>query len=260
MAEIDVKFDGWSLVTNANFTEARVDMGLPIRSTRSGSAQAFHGAAVQGKFEGRRITVVGTVVGSDASDANDKAQLILSQLGGVDRQRFGRLDLYGNGHYWCQLDQVPTLSPRDPSSLSMNLQFFAPDPFRRSAALVTKSATPASPDFEITVTHGSDFDGDVPRIPLSINLGSGWQKDELVRIENTTIGWFFEHVVTQNLTGVDLVIDGDNHEVLEGGVAVHEGTAATFPYLRGGTTNVLDFTDCDRFQSFTLEFYDRFWS
>jgi len=260
VADLDIKFDGWSLATNADLAEARVQMSKVLRSSSGGGVQAFAGAATQARLEGLRITVSGTLVGTSQSDLRDKWSLILEHLGGVDRDRFGRLDLYGDGHFWAQLEASPTFTPIGPEMASVLMQFFCPDPFRRSASLVTKSGTPTSPDFELSLTHGADFNGNVPRIPIRIDLGSGWQKDELVRIESTTVGWIFEHVVTQDLTGLGLYIDGDRHQVLEAGEPVHEAVSGAFPWIVGGAANTLDFTDCDRFQSFQIEFYDRFWS
>ena len=260
MSNLDIQFDGWSLATNADLAEARVQMSKVMRSTSGGAAQAFAGSATQARLEGLRITVSGTLAGTDQSDIRDKWSLIMEHLGGVDRNRFGRLDLYGDGHFWAQLEASPTFTPTGPQTASVLLQFFCADPYRRSASLVTKSSTPTSPNFEISLTHGSDFSGNVPRIPIRIDLGSGWQKDELVRVQNTTVGWIFEHVVTQDLTGLGLYIDGDRHQVLEAGEPVYEAVSGTSPWIVGGTANTLDFTDSDRIQSFQIEFYDRFWS
>lgn len=260
MADLNIQFDGWSLAANGDLQEARVNVGVPIRTTSGGSVHPFAGSATQGRYEGRRITVAGTIGGTSQSDLRDSFSLILEQLGGVDGNRFGRLDLYGDGYYWAQLEGSPTLTPTGPATASLLIQFFAADPWRRASSLVTKTATPTSPNFEISLTHGLDFSGNAPRIPLRINLGQGWQKDELVRIESTTVGWVFEHVVTQDLTGKTLFIDGDDHEVLEDGVAVYEAVSGAFPWIIGSTGNTLDFTGCDRKQSFTLEFWDRYFA
>lgn len=260
MAALDPKFNGWAM-SNAGLVVNRGSMQLSYPTREQKSVEADWGVTHEVTLAGRKIKLSGTIAAATNTLALTNWSTLLKRTRGAgDRVKKGQLDIYDNGHWYAQavgawgFDIIP-----GEGKARVTMDFFADDPFRRDGLkILTDTPTPTDPTFTVTLT--TDFSGDAPRIPMVWNLGVGWQKDELVRVLNTTTNEYFEHVVSRNLgVSESLVIDGEVYEVLEGDTVAMEGTSGAFPYLRGGITNQFDFTDTDRLSiQYATTFWDRF--
>ena len=257
---LNMKFNDWSLEDNTGLVETRVDWADSVPSNSSKSLRAFSGSSRESLYGARRFSVSGIIAKETLDECRADVELIKSKLRGTGQQMSGRLDLWGNGHWWAHLSSQVIASAINHNRMSIAFSMLAPDPFRRADVTTPYAFTPVTPDFEVDFNFGLQHRGTVPRIPLVCNLGANWQKGELAKIVSTE-GWHFEHIVTQDLDfSKDVVIDGERFQVLEGGEVVSEGTSATtFPYLAGSKTQTLDHTGSGRYPTHTYTWVDRFW-
>ena len=179
-----------------------------------------------------------------------------------DRAKKGQLQPFGGAYHWyCQLTDRSTFTPMQAEGRAqVSFTFVADDPFRRANSKIVKTATPAS---TVTIDHSSsgDFQGDAPRMPLTLNMGSGWASGNLIRLLNSTTGQRFECTVSAAITASEeIVINGDEHLIYEGTRIAMAKVAGGFLYVAGGMDNVIDFTGTTTLQSTTFEFWDRYWT
>lgn len=262
---IEPKFNDWAF-SNAGFVDTRASVQFRTEVKGEKALIADAGVVPEGTMGTLVIRLTGTISAATNAAARDDWSLLLKNLRGTDRVKKGRLDLHGDGyHYFCQLvDATPFEVIAGTGNLSATLVFECDEPYRRANTLVTYSEVVSVSDPVLVLNYGSAFSGDAWRIPIVIKptTGVAWAKNDMVRVYNSTIGWRFEHVLTQALSvGQPLVLDGEVGEVLENGAPVGEGNAGGGLYIRGGVTNTLTFsgTTLSRLTgSWTVELYDRF--
>ena len=265
MAQINPTFNGVALST-AGFISTRVSVQFRTEAKGEKALIADAGVVPEGTLGTFVIRLTGTMTAATNAAARDNWALLLKTLRGTDRVKKGRLDLHGDGyHYFCQLvDATPVDVIAGEGNTSTSLTFEADEPYRRANSLVTYSEVVSVSDPTLVLNFGSAFSGDAWRIPIVVKptTGVAWAKNDVVRVFNSTVGWRFEHVLTQALSaGQALVLDGEVGEVLENGSPVGEGNSGGGLYIRGGVTNTITFsgTTSSRLTgSWTVEFYDRF--
>lgn len=264
MASLRPAFNGYYF-DDYGFISSEVTISSQFDTDLQRSVAADRGTASESSMGPRLIQLDGTLHGSDNADMLTKWEQLLSKLRGQDRAKKGKLDLYGNGHYFAQLSgAVPVRGLPGAGASAWSLQFAADDPYRRKDTITSLSFALSSPgSLTATISIGVDFDSTAWRVPIVIRPASTitWQKNDVFRCYNQTTGARFEHIVTQNLaSGEALVVDGELAEVYEKGSLAQEGTIGQVLYLRGGVTNVLDFTGTTvaRLGTYVVEFWDRY--
>lgn len=263
MAVLAPKFNDW-LLSNAGFVAAQVEIDPNYSARGEKSVVQDMGIVSEGTLGTMQIKLSGTIAAATNAAARDAWSLLLANTRGTDRVKKGRLDIYGDSHYFCQLvGLTPLRHLTGEGNISVSLTFESDEPYRRLNAITTYSEIVSVSDPVMVVTFNTTLLGNAPRIPIVIKPATlAFQKNDVIRIFNSTLGWRFEHVVTQNLTTSDqIVIDGETGEVLEKGVVVGDGNAGTAPYLRGGVTNQLTFsgTTLARLSgAWSIEFWDRY--
>lgn len=245
MTALDPQFNGWAF-SGAGFTTTDVEFQLAYPERAQKAVQVDGGVAQEGALHGRIIRLSGKLVGTSTTDVRDKFGSLIKRLRGTDRQKKGRLDIHGDGHYYAQLvSSIPARLLPGQLAWQVQLEFFADDPFRRTNTVKAISETPTAGTPTVTISNGAglDFAGDAPRMPVVLDCNTGWQAGNVLRLVNQLTGARFEYVVKNNLTvSQSLVIDGETHEILEADTVTMEGVAGVFPYLRGGADNIWDFT------------------
>lgn len=265
MAGLDPKFNDWNFNANAGLviTNAELDWEHSTKSEKSLSQEG--GIAPEGTLGTLKIRLSGSMIGTSATDVRAKWGALLKNLRGVDRIKKGRLDLHGDGHYFCQLvGATPVPIIEGDGNAKVALEFEADEPFRRANTVTTYQEQLSISDPWIIVANPTTFTGDAFRIPIVLKPPTGltWTKGDLIRVQNLTVGWRFDHVLTQNLAaGKQIILDGEVGEVLEDGVSVGEGNSGQGLYLRGGVTNTIYFggTKLSNLSGmWAVEFFDRF--
>ena len=264
MAGIIPTFNGVALSTYGFVASGcTVNLGYPGRGEKSAIVDG--GASSETTLGTTRIVLQGTVQGTDDATLRTNLSSLLAALRGTDRVKYGQLDLYQTGyHYWCQMvGNLPLTVLRGTGVASVTLEFEAPDPYRRANTLVTVTEWLSYTDPVMSVDFATDFSGNAFRIPIVVKPGNsnGWAQNDRIRIYNSTVGWRFEHVLTQALSaGQNVIVDGETGEVFENGVLAQQGSSGGGLYLRGGVTNLLSFsgTTTTRLANYVIEFYDRF--
>lgn len=257
-----ISFNGWALDgTNGIIVDA-IDFGRNEDTTPQKSAVADHGTIAEPTQGGLTIAIGGSIIGTSESDLRSKIGALLKNTRGTDRIKQGQLALYTDRHWWAQRIGNVGITPRAGSAnASFSMTFFAADPYSRANSISTVVETPALSNPTVSFDFGSDFSGDAWRIPLVITTTYAWARGDLLRIYNSTVGWRFEKIIENAISsGQSLVVDGELFEVTESGSVSGPGISGTFPYLRGGTTNVLTFSGSTRFGSTSFSFYDRYLS
>lgn len=263
MSVTNPKFNDWALST-AGFVASQVELDPQYATRGEKSVIQDMGVVPEGTLGSMQIKLSGTIATSTNQAARDAWSLLLANLRGSDRIKKGRLDIYGDSHYFCQLIGVtPLRHLSGEGNVAVSLTFEADEPYRRLNAITTYSEIVSVSDPVLTLAYGSTITGNAPRIPCVIKPPTlAFAQGDLIRIFNSTVGWRFEHVVTQALTTSDqIIIDGETGEVTEKGVVVGDGNSGTAPYLKGGVSNLITFsgTKLSRLVgTWTVEFWDRF--
>jgi hypothetical protein len=263
MAGINPKFNDWAF-TNVGLviTSAELDLNYAARGDKTLVADG--GVVPEGTLSTMQIRLSGKIQASTSTQARDYWSTLLQNLRGTGIVKKGRLDLYGDSHYYCQLTGAVPMAPVPSDGVvSVSLTFEADEPYRRLNAITTYSELVSTSDPILILSYGTAITGNAPRIPCVIKPPTlAFAKGDLIRIVNNTIGWRFEHIVSQALTTSDaIIIDGETGEVYEKGVIVGEGNAGVAPYLRGGVTNQITFSGSTLSRlvgTWTVEFWDRF--
>lgn len=263
MSQLAPKFNDWAFST-AGFvvTSAEIDPQYATRGEKSVIADM--GIVPEGTLGSMQIKLSGTIATSTNQAARDAWSLLLANLRGSDRIKKGRLDLYGDSHYYCQLVSVtPLRHLSGEGNISVSLTFEADEPYRRLNTITTYSEIVSVSDPVMNLAFASTILGNAPRIPCIIKPPTlAFAKNDVIRVFNSTVGWRFEHVVTQALTTSDqIIIDGETGEVSEKGVVVGDGNAGTAPYLKGGVSNQITFsgTTLSRLVgTWSVQFWDRY--
>lgn len=262
MSALAPKWNDWAL-SNAGVTITSVEVDPQYGGKGERSVAADGGVVSEGLLGTMTIRLGGTIAAATNQVARDYYSTLLANLRGSDRVKKGRLDLYGDSHYFCQLTGVtPLRHLTGEGNVSISLTFESDEPYHRLNAVTTFSEVISATDPSITIAYGTTLLGNAPRVPLVLKAPTmTFAAGDVVRITNSTAGWTFAHVVTQALTSSDLlVIDGETCEVLEKGVPVGEGNAGVFPYLVGGATNAMTLagtTTARLTGTWSVEFWDR---
>ncbi len=255
-----VQFDGWDFETNG-FIVSTLEVELEESAEPAKSSAPDAAASPETSSAGLRITVGGTVAGELGSPASlqEAHSAFLVATRGIDRLKRGQLEVYDGRHYWAQrLGTVKFSFQQGAPASNWSASFYADDPHSRGNDVSSVMGTVSDSDPTLEVQYGVDFFGNASRIPLILTSGLTWLAGEVFRVRNLTAGWIFEKVLEDDIaTGEQLVIDGELHEVLERGESMPSGISGTMPYLRGGVTNVLDFTGSDRLGAIAVAFMDR---
>lgn len=265
MAVANVRFNGVALST---FGFVSTNVSLSYKNEARGEAAAISdgGVVPESMLGTLQVRVTGTLIQTTNEVARQQLGLLLKALRGTDRVKKGTIDLYGDGyHYWGQLvEPTPVSLIAGEGNASLSLVFECDEPFRRADAMVSYSEVISVSDSTMVIDYATDFDGDAWRIPIVIRptTGIAWAQNDVIRVYNVTVGWRFQHTLTQALSvGQALVLDGEVGEVLENGTPAGEGNAGTGLYIRGGVSNTLMFsgTTSSRLTgTWTVDFYDRF--
>lgn len=260
MADNDPTFNGWPF-SSVDLVVSSISSTLVYPARPAKAAMPDQGISSEATLAGRSFRMGGKITAASESDLSTKWGTLLKRTRGAgDRTKKGQLDVTGTGHFLAQaVGSWGFAKDKGQSNAVVSLEFYADDPWLRKT-LRTVSETLSGGDKIIALIFASSFTGDAPRMPAILNLGGGWQKDELLRVNNSVTGEWFEHVVSRNLTASeDLVVDGEAFEVLEGSQVAMSGTSGTFPYVRGGVTQNLDFEGSSRLQGYDVIFWDRFY-
>lgn len=256
-----VAFDGWDFKSHDVIVDT-LDLELEESAEPAKSAMPDRAASPEASSSGLRITLGGTISAASGSpaDLHAKYRELLAHTRGVDRLKRGQLEVYAGLHYWAQRLGTGRFSfAQGTPSLSWSLTFYADDPSSRAMSETVLVDTTSTSDPTVSVDFGTDLLGNATRIPLVLTSALPWVAGEVLRVENAIAGWRFEKVLERTIgAGEQLVVDGELHECLEGGEPAASGIAGTFPYLRGGVTNVLDFAGSDRHGAITVSFVDRY--
>jgi hypothetical protein len=265
MAGLDPSFNDWNFFTNVVciITQAEFDYS---HSTKGQKALIADGGIVpEGTMDTLHIRLNGTITGTSASDVRSKWGTLLKNLRGTDRVKKGRLNLHGDGHYFCQLvGATPVPIIEGDGNARVSLEFEADEPFRRSNSIISYSEIMSVSDPYIIVANPGTFTGDAFRIPFVLKPPTtlAWTKGDVIRVQNLTVGWRFEHVLSQDLAvGKQVTLDGETMEVLEDGVPIGEGNSGGGLYLRGGVTNTIALIGTKTTKlagAWSVEFFDRF--
>jgi len=263
MSAVDPLWNGTAL-SSLGFIGPSVELAPQYGGRPERSVAADGGVVSESLLGTMTIRIAGTIATTTNQEARDKYSSILALLRGGDRIKKGRLDLYGDSHYFCQLIGItPLRHISGEGNVSVALTFEADEPYHRPNAITTFDEVISASDPTIVIAFSTTLLGNAPRIPMVLKAPMmTFSAGDVVRVENTTAGWKFAHVLTQALTGSDLlVIDGETSEVLEKGVVVGEGNSGVMPYLLGGVSNNLTLagTTAARLTgTWTVEFWDRF--
>lgn len=262
---LDPKFNDWNFNDNAALVvnEAEFNYGHSAKGSKSILAEG--GVVPEGTMDTLKIRLSGVLIGTSNTDVRAKWGAVLRNLRGTDRIKKGRLDLHGDGHYWCQLvGATPVPIIEGDGKARVSLEFEADEPFRRLNTITTYSEVVSISDPYLILVAPTTITGDAFRIPFALKPPTGltWAKGDVIRVQNLTVGWRFEHALTQALaSGKQIILDGETTEVLEDGVPVGEGNSGQGLYLRGGITNTIFLGGTkpgNLAGSWTVEFYDRF--
>jgi hypothetical protein len=254
-----VSFDGWDFQTHDVIVD-QLDIEFDEAADGGKAAVPDRASTPEGTMAGARITLGGTIRGTDFDDLHSRYLDLLKHTRGTDRVKKGQLAIKTGRHYWAQRVGTPRISYINGApGASFLMQMYADDPFQRADTPTTVAELTSASDPTISVDFGSEILGDAYRIPLVVSCNALFVAGEVLRITNSTLGWTFEKVVETTIaSGQTIVVDGELHEVLENGEPSGRGIAGTFPYLRGGVTNVISVAGSSRFGTITLEFVDRY--
>lgn len=254
-----VQFDGWDFETNHVILD-QLDIEFDETADPAKAAVPDRASTPETTMAGARITLGGRIQGTSYDDLHGKYLDLLKHTRGADRVKKGQLQIKSGRHYWAQRTNTPRFAYFNGApAVSILLQMYADDPFPRSNSPTTIAEVTSASDPTISVDFGSDLLGDAYRIPLVVTSNALFAAGEVFRITNSTVGWTFEKVVETTIGGgQSIVVDGELREVLENGEPSGRGIAGTFPYLRGGVTNVISVAGSSRFGTVTLDFFDRY--
>lgn len=265
MALIDPAFNDWNFNANTNLVTNSVEFDYAHVAKGTKTLIADGGVVPEGTLDTLKIRLGGTMIGSSAADVRSKWGALLKNLRGTDRVKKGRLDVHGDGHYWCQLvGATPVPIVEGDGKAHVTLEFEADEPYRRLNAITTYSEVVSVSDPYLIVASPTTITGDALRIPFALKppTSLSWSRGDVIRVQNLTVGWRFEHVVSQSLAvGKAITLDGETGEVIEDGVPIGEGNSGQGLYLRGGVTNTLFLggTKVSNLAgSWSIEFWDRF--